>query len=62
MEVLKFENGPKAVGPYSSAMRSGNLIFFLWDFASCSGDWRASNRRYFKSNAAGIEKSGCNAF
>lgn len=28
MEVLKFENGPKAVGPYSSAMRSGNLIFF----------------------------------
>jgi len=28
MEVLKFENGPKAVGPYSSAMKVGNLIFF----------------------------------
>lgn len=28
MEVLKFENGPKAVGPYSSATKTGNLIFF----------------------------------
>lgn len=28
MEVLKFSKGPKAVGPYSSAVKSGNLIFF----------------------------------
>lgn len=28
MEVLKFEKGPKAVGPYSSAVKVGNLIFF----------------------------------
>lgn len=28
MEVLIFESGPKAVGPYSSAVKSGNLIFF----------------------------------
>lgn len=28
MEVLKFKNGPKAVGPYSSAVKSGNLVFF----------------------------------
>ncbi|HCI30008.1 MAG TPA: Rid family detoxifying hydrolase [Fervidobacterium sp.] len=28
MEVLRFEKGPKAVGPYSSAVKSGNLIFF----------------------------------
>lgn len=28
MEHLFFKNGPKAVGPYSSAVKSGNLIFF----------------------------------
>lgn len=28
MEVLTFSKGPKAVGPYSSAVRVGNLIFF----------------------------------
>jgi 2-iminobutanoate/2-iminopropanoate deaminase len=28
MEVLKFEKGPKAVGPYSSAVKVGNFIFF----------------------------------
>ncbi len=28
MEVLKFSKGPKAVGPYSSAVKSSNLIFF----------------------------------
>ncbi|KAF2961533.1 Rid family detoxifying hydrolase [Fervidobacterium sp. 2310opik-2] len=28
METLKFLTGPKAVGPYSSAVKSGNLIFF----------------------------------
>jgi 2-iminobutanoate/2-iminopropanoate deaminase len=28
MEVLKFEKGPKAVGPYSSAVKVGNVIFF----------------------------------
>lgn len=28
MEHLVFEKGPKAVGPYSSAVRSGNFIFF----------------------------------
>ncbi|MGB9614579.1 MAG: Rid family detoxifying hydrolase [Fervidobacterium sp.] len=28
MEVLNFNSGPKAVGPYSSAVKSGNLIFF----------------------------------
>lgn len=28
MEILKFEKGPKAVGPYSSAVKVGNLIFF----------------------------------
>lgn len=28
MEVLRFNKGPKAIGPYSSAVKSGNLIFF----------------------------------
>ncbi|WP_448374410.1 Rid family detoxifying hydrolase [Fervidobacterium sp.] len=28
MEFLKFQNGPKAVGPYSSAVKSGNFVFF----------------------------------
>lgn len=28
MEMLKFSKGPKAIGPYSSAVKSGNLIFF----------------------------------
>ncbi len=28
MEILKFLSGPKAVGPYSTAVKSGNLIFF----------------------------------
>ncbi|MFN6991462.1 MAG: Rid family detoxifying hydrolase [Fervidobacterium sp.] len=28
MEHLVFQKGPKAVGPYSSAVRAGNFIFF----------------------------------
>ncbi|MEN3043290.1 MAG: Rid family detoxifying hydrolase [Fervidobacterium sp.] len=28
MEVLRFNRGPKVIGPYSSAVKSGNLIFF----------------------------------
>ncbi len=28
MEVLTFKNAPQAVGPYSIAVKSGNLIFF----------------------------------
>lgn len=28
MEILRFKNGPKPVGPYSQAVKVGNLIFF----------------------------------
>ena len=64
-QVIKADNAPKAIGPYSQAVRSGNLLFFSGqtpiDPATGSlvtGDISAQARRVFENLKAVCTAAG----
>jgi 2-iminobutanoate/2-iminopropanoate deaminase len=64
--VVRTDRAPAAIGPYSQAMRSGDLVFTAGQIALdpsngkiVGGDVRAQTRQVLRNLAAVLEAAGC---
>jgi 2-iminobutanoate/2-iminopropanoate deaminase len=64
MKAIKTEKAPKAIGPYSQAIRSGDYLFLSGQLPAdpvsgeISGDIKAQTNQVFKNMAAILAEAG----
>ena len=49
-QVIHTDNAPAAIGPYSQAVKAGDMLFRIWTSSFCTRNYGNSRRRCSSSN------------